>query len=213
MAAQCSRREICTGQARSMLQRYLAKIGTPSPEQQSLIESIIKRLIADAFIDDNRFLNAYLKDKITFALWGPKKITAQLLEWGFSQETVDKALAEHTEELYESLRKVIEKKSEQLERENAKKVASAEKRYAAKIEKLQEAVEEAAKAVEEAKGSGKNAKVELAYKGLRSAQQKLQRAKYDAANVQRTIASANRKKIISHALSKGFSLNDIVKMI
>ena len=204
MAALCSRREICSGQARQMLERFLQKkmatssTGTPSADssQSAIIDSVIKMLIADGFIDDRRFLAAYLKDKIEFAGWGPKKISAQLQEWGFEQKAVDEALAEHSGELNASLRKILKKKKEQLNRESSKKLEASRAKSALKIEKLQAALDEAE-----------------GYKEQHSTYQKLQRAKYEASMTGKALEAANRKKLISYGISRGFALKDIAELI
>lgn len=220
MAALCSRREICSGQARQMLNKFFLKRGvaagakssaSENSAQSAVIETVIKWLIGDAFIDDSRFLAAYLKDKIEFAGWGPKKISAQLLEWGFAQNTVDEALAERSEELDASLRKMLEKKKEQLNKESAKKLESAKAKCNAKIEKLHAALAEAAEELERAKERGKTAAVANAYKNLKSANQQLQRAKYEASMVEKALEAANRKKLLSYGVSRGFALRDVLR--
>lgn len=245
MAALCSRREICSGQARQMLERFLqrnmsasgtgtsalstgstrsskgtgalstggTRTASADSSQSAIIDSVIKMLLGDSFIDDRRFLAAYLKDKIAFAGWGPKKISVQLTEWGFEQKTVDEALAERKEELNASLRKLLEKKREQLNRESAKKLESAKAKFSAKIEKLQAALNEAEVELEEAKECGKNAAVANAFKNLKSVNQKLQRAKYEASISEKALGAANRKKLISFGVSRGFALKDILALI
>lgn len=220
MAALCSRREICSGQARQMLNKFFLKRGgaagakssaSENSAQSAVIETVIKRLIGDAFIDDSRFLAAYLKDKIEFAGWGPKKISAQLLEWGFAQKTVDEALAERFEELDASLRKLLEKKKEQLKRESSKKLESAKAKCNVKIEKLQAALAEAEEELERVKEYGEKAVLENACKNFKSANQKLQRAKYEASMSEKALEAANRKKLLSYGVSRGFALKDVLR--
>ncbi len=273
MATLCSRREICSGQARSMLERFLKHHSTPTAKtpksphpkiahssashpsashpstdanspfdykchsiisqptlhnssqtlgrpaknsEATIIKRVIAQLIADAFIDDRRFLKAYLKDKIEFAGWGPKKIEKQLQEWNFPQETINKALAENEKELDASLRKILEKKKEQLEKESGKKIGAKRRGLNEKVEKLQNSVNEINKLIEQIKESEKDSsrqRLQLAYKELRRVQQKLQRTKFEESNAENSIKATYRTKLIAHATSKGFALENILSII
>ena len=54
---------------------------------------IIDRLIADGFINESRYAEAFVIDKFRFNKWGKTKIALALKAKGLSQEDIDNALA------------------------------------------------------------------------------------------------------------------------
>ncbi len=57
-------------------------------------EKIIKQLIEQNFVNDKRFAQAFVNDKLKFKGWGKKKITAHLLAKGVSKEIISQAIEE-----------------------------------------------------------------------------------------------------------------------
>lgn len=89
-------------QALSSLMRYAAKAERCSGDAMRLMRgwgigeedarNILDRLRKDRFIDDERFAQAYVRDKSRFAGWGIYKIRAGLAAKGISGETSARAL-------------------------------------------------------------------------------------------------------------------------
>lgn len=109
---QCSRREYCCGQIRQRLLRWSGKekssgkVGYSATE----IEEVISSLVADKFIDDARFADAYVRDKARFSKWGSVKIAYNLKKLGVESSVVEAALRNNAgcfgrEELVELLKR------------------------------------------------------------------------------------------------------------
>ncbi len=84
MADICSRSEHSSREIREKL----LKKGLTIPHT----EEIVKKLIENNFIDDNRFAKAFVSDKIRFGLWGRNKIRMGLFAKGIDAHTVQEAL-------------------------------------------------------------------------------------------------------------------------
>jgi len=102
-AVLCSRSEKCTSEIQDKL-----KLWGLSAEESELV---IKKLITEKYIDDERFARAYAKDKFRFNRWGKQKIEYMLRAKKINQETVQLALEEITDEGYsdELLRLIADK--------------------------------------------------------------------------------------------------------
>ncbi len=109
----CSKREICSGQARKKLQEWSMKNVREGKEPfpDSVVSEMICRLVDDRFVDDARFAEAYVRDKARFAEWGKVKIAHNLRVLGVSEGVVRGAL-ENNGELFsgEHLEKLLRKK-------------------------------------------------------------------------------------------------------
>lgn len=66
-------------------------------------EKIIRVLSADKFIDDNRFAEAYTRDKYRFSGWGRMKISMHLAAKRISSKTIDNAMLAIEQEEYETI--------------------------------------------------------------------------------------------------------------
>lgn len=78
-------------------------------------QDIIKRLIDENFINEERYSKAFVNDKIRFNHWGRKKISAALYEKRISKSIIGKAIATIDEEEYnEILHKVLSAKHKEL---------------------------------------------------------------------------------------------------
>ena len=122
LMAECSRKEISTGQARALLAKWL-DTGTDTKAVKEIINSLVK----DKYIDDSRFAKAYTRDKLRFSKWGPEKIMT-----GLSDAGIDKAIAEQTVKEEEPLSLQIlsdflSKKKAELEKKQEKKIAETKK--------------------------------------------------------------------------------------
>lgn len=77
-------------------------------EEQS---QIVQRLIDEKFIDESRFVRAFVKDKFHFNHWGKTKITYMLSQKGISGSLVEEVLEAINEEQYlELIKETMQKK-------------------------------------------------------------------------------------------------------
>jgi len=82
--AQCSHREYCVREIREKLDSW--SVGTTD------IEKIISVLIAENFLNEERFASAFVKDKFNYNKWGKVKISAHLRAKGISGDIIKQAL-------------------------------------------------------------------------------------------------------------------------
>ncbi len=83
---QCARAEKSSGDA----MRLMARWGV-DPAQR---EAVLQRLIAEKFIDDRRFAEAYIREKLNLSGWGSRKIASSLKMKGITQEIIAELLSE-----------------------------------------------------------------------------------------------------------------------
>ncbi len=76
-AALCSRGEQCISQIRRKLDRW--QVDAPAQEH------IVARLIEERYIDEERFANAFARDKFRYNHWGPIRIDQQLRLLGIGE--------------------------------------------------------------------------------------------------------------------------------
>jgi len=81
----CARAEKSTGDALRLMRGW----GLSEPDR----EKVLSRLLRDRFIDDNRYAEAFVREKIRLSGWGEYKIRAALQRKGIAKETIDSALA------------------------------------------------------------------------------------------------------------------------
>ena len=82
----CSRSEKSTGDALRLMRTW----GVPEAEQRDVLD----KLIADCYIDNRRYAEAYTREKSQLAGWGERKIAMQLRLKGVERETISTVLAE-----------------------------------------------------------------------------------------------------------------------
>ena len=80
----CARAERSTGDALRLMQRW----GLSEGDRQQ----VLQRLVRDRFIDDARYAEAFVRDKLRLSGWGEYKIRAALLRKGIARATIDAAL-------------------------------------------------------------------------------------------------------------------------
>ena len=96
----CSKSEKCSSDILEKLKLW----GLSSEES----EPVIEQLIAEKYLDDERFARAYVKDKFRFNHWGKQKIAHMLNAKRISQEILELAFEEIEEEGYsDELRKLL----------------------------------------------------------------------------------------------------------
>lgn len=75
------------------------------------VDSICTVLVNEKFIDEARYAESFVKDKVRFSKWGKVKVRYNLRMKGLSDSDIDKAMLELPQEEYaEMLRKELEKK-------------------------------------------------------------------------------------------------------
>ncbi len=99
----CVYQERCQKEVRAKL----ANLRVPKMEA----EEILADLIADNFVNEQRFASAYARGKFRIKKWGKKKIEMQLKQKEISPVCIKNALQEIAEEDYQkTLSQVIEKR-------------------------------------------------------------------------------------------------------
>lgn len=81
----CARSEKSSGDALRLMQRW----GVDPTAR----EGVLQRLVAERFIDDERFADAFVRDKLRFSGWGARKIRTSLRLKGIAPAIIDRALA------------------------------------------------------------------------------------------------------------------------
>lgn len=103
----CSRSEKCTSEILEKL-----KLWGFSAEES---EPVIVQLIAEKYLDDERFARAYVKDKFRFNRWGKQKIAHMLRAKNISSEILEMAFEEIEDEGYsDELRKLMTDKEKSI---------------------------------------------------------------------------------------------------
>ena len=82
----CARAERSSGDAMRLMIRWQV----PSEERHK----VLQRLIAERFIDDRRYAEAFVREKINLSAWGEYKIKAALRGKGISEDVINSVLAE-----------------------------------------------------------------------------------------------------------------------
>lgn len=81
----CSRAEKSSGDALRLMHRW----EVPEGDRQGVLE----KLTASKFIDDSRFAECYVRDRMSFSGWGPYKIRQGLAAKGIARDIIDRAMA------------------------------------------------------------------------------------------------------------------------
>lgn len=123
LTAECSRREISSGQARHKLIQWLSKDSPLADRQEKEIEETISSLKKDKYIDDARFAKAFTRDKLRFSKWGPEKILRGLSEAGVEQSIAEEAVNDQEDLALQVLADLLSKKRQDLEKKAEKKAA------------------------------------------------------------------------------------------
>ena len=81
----CARAEKSSGDAMRLMRGW----GVPEGER----EGVLAKLLEQRFIDDNRYAEAYVREKSNLAGWGARKIAFQLRQKGISKDIITRTLA------------------------------------------------------------------------------------------------------------------------
>ena len=100
----CARSEKSTGDALRLMRTW----GVPEAEQRAVLD----KLLADRYIDNRRYAEAYTREKSRLAGWGERKIAMQLRMKSVERETISAVLAEvlQDDSMAERLQEKLEKK-------------------------------------------------------------------------------------------------------
>ena len=88
----CSGAEHCCLEVRAMLERH-------NVESED-IDRILKHLVKEGYIDEQRYARAFVHDKVRFAKWGRSKIAQTLWQKRIPQGVADEALSSIDEDEY-----------------------------------------------------------------------------------------------------------------
>lgn len=103
----CSRSEKCTSEILEKLKVWGLSVEDSEP--------VIEKLIAEKYLDDERFARAYVKDKFRFNHWGKQKIAHMLRAKNISSEILEIAFEEIEDEGYsDELRKLLTDKEKSI---------------------------------------------------------------------------------------------------
>ncbi len=107
----CSKSEHCSFDIHEKLKDW----GVASAE----INIVIEKLIAEKYIDDERFARAYVKDKSRFNKWGKQKIAFMLRNKKIAPEIIRLAFEEIEDENYsDQLQKLLIDKAKTIKSKN-----------------------------------------------------------------------------------------------
>ncbi|MBQ7966464.1 MAG: RecX family transcriptional regulator [Bacteroidaceae bacterium] len=95
LAARCSVSEQCLSDIEAKLSRY-----DLTEEEHT---RILRHLVEEKYVDDQRYAEAYVKDKYRFNKWGRIKIAQGLRLKGIDNETIKSAMEAIDEEEYLSI--------------------------------------------------------------------------------------------------------------
>ena len=99
----CAYQDRCTQEVRNKL----ATFDMPDSEK----EKILKLLVDEGYLDDERYASTFVRSKIHLKKWGVNKIRMALKMKGISDEIISNALSEIDPEIYrEELIKVLKAK-------------------------------------------------------------------------------------------------------
>lgn len=103
----CSRSEKCSFEIQEKLKEWGLSVEESEP--------VTAQLIAEKYLDDERFARAYVKDKFRFNHWGRQKIAHMLRAKCIASEIMELAFEEINDKDYlEDLRKLLTDKEKSL---------------------------------------------------------------------------------------------------
>ena len=88
----CSGAEHCCAEVRTMLERHKVEADE--------IALILKHLVKEGYVDEGRYADAFVHDKVRFAKWGRVKISQALWQKRIPADVADAALARIDEDEY-----------------------------------------------------------------------------------------------------------------
>lgn len=111
LSAMCAKAEHCSGDMKEKMRRW--------DISDDVQERIMKRLVNEKYIDDERFCRLFVNDKIRYNKWGRRKIENTLWLKGVPKSVSTPVLdAVDNDEYIEVLRGLIESKRRQIKAGN-----------------------------------------------------------------------------------------------
>lgn len=100
----CARSERSSGDALRLMKRW----GVADDEARK----VLARLQSERFIDDARYAEAFVRDKLNLSGWGAYKIKMSLRAKGVSREVIDEVVAPmlETTDMTERLKEIMQRK-------------------------------------------------------------------------------------------------------
>ena len=95
MAQLCSRSEQCSADIRKKMVAYEI--------MDELVEEIILKLKSEKFLDDERYVKAYISDKFRLNKWGKIKMRYYLKAKGLHDSIIEKGLQEINDDQYKKV--------------------------------------------------------------------------------------------------------------
>ncbi|MBR5105618.1 MAG: RecX family transcriptional regulator [Alistipes sp.] len=100
----CARSERSSGDALRLMKRW----GVADDEARK----VLARLMAERFIDDRRFAEAFVRDKLNLSGWGAYKIKMSLRTKGVAREIIEEVISQmiDTTDMKERLEDIMQRK-------------------------------------------------------------------------------------------------------
>ncbi|MFI3282163.1 MAG: regulatory protein RecX [Rikenellaceae bacterium] len=123
---ECAKAERSTGDARRLMARWeVAK------QDQ---EGVLNQLIEMKFIDNRRFAQAYVRDKVNLSGWGAQRISLELSRKGVERDIIDEAMADLDKEaMAERLKSALSKRRRTLKYKDQYDLKNKLMRYGASL--------------------------------------------------------------------------------
>lgn len=111
LSALCVTAEYCLADMRKKMARWELVDEEGDPMNENAEERILKRLVQERFVDENRFAHAYVRDKSRYNRWGRIRIEQELRRRNIPVLIIEDALTELVDEdNLNTLRTLIERK-------------------------------------------------------------------------------------------------------
>ncbi|MDY2771754.1 MAG: regulatory protein RecX, partial [Prevotella sp.] len=111
LSALCARAEHSSGEMLEKMRRWQLS--------EDARERVLDRLIDEKFVDDERFARFFVREKIRFDRWGPRKIEQALYQKGVASDISRRVLDEVDDEAYVAeLKKLIAAKRRSVQAES-----------------------------------------------------------------------------------------------
>lgn len=112
LTAFCAAGEHCLTEVRERLRRW-----NVAPDE---VEALVRRLVEEQYVNEERYCRAYINDKVRFARWGRLKIAQALRQKQIASSLYLPLLDELDEAIYsEQLRRLLEAKQREVKGRNA----------------------------------------------------------------------------------------------
>ena len=112
LTAFCAAGEHCLTEVRERLRRW-----NVAPDEA---ETLVRRLVEEQYVNEERYCRAFINDKVRFARWGRLKIAQALRQKQIASSLYLPLLDEFDEAIYsEQLRRLLEAKQREVKGRNA----------------------------------------------------------------------------------------------